>query len=181
MLTLCICIAGLILFTIIWAVGVSNAINRIQLKIKEAQSGIEIQLRKRNDTLTESMNIAKGYAKHEKELFTGLRSVNSGMGVREMNDCISSQSQCMRNLVALGESYPELKSAEIFMNLQRQLAEENAQFAAAKRAFNSNTTAHNNIVVTFPKSVICSMRGVGQLDYIKEDNIQELKNVSMEW
>lgn len=170
-------IVALILILVIWFVSVSNTVNRAIVKIDESKSGIEIQLKKRYDVLMQSMNIAKGYVKHEKEIFTSLRAVNSGMSVGEINDVVSSQAQAMQRLFALGEAYPELKSAELFSNLQMQLSEENAQFAASKRAFNANVTRLNNLVVSFPASVVCSMKSQSRMDFIKEENIEAVKNI----
>lgn len=180
MILLVIC-GAIVFFIISWFVSTSNNVNRLQLKIDEARSGIEIQLRKRYDTLTQSMNIAKGYAAHEKELFTELRRVNSGMSVSEINECARNQQQCMTRFAALGEAYPELKSSEMFSNLQKQLSEENAQFAASKRAFNANTTFYNNLVVSFPSSLVCTIKGVTKLEYIKEDIDDSVRNIDLSW
>jgi LemA protein len=164
-----------------WCISTSNSVNRLLVKIDESKSGIEIQLKKRYDILTESLNIAKGYAKHEEKLFTELRAVKSGMSVGEINEAAAEQAKAVSGLLALGEAYPEMKSSQMFANLQAQLSEENAQFAASKRAFNANVTKLNNLVVSFPASIVCSIKGQQKMEFIREENVEAMKNVSMAW
>lgn len=166
---------------VFWFISTSNTVNRAVVKIDEAGSGIEIQLKKRFDVLTQSMEIAKGFAKHETEVFTDLRKITSGMTVDEMNEAIDNQSKAMKSLFALGEAYPELKSSELFSNLQVQLTEENAQFAASKRAFNANITYLNNLIVSFPTSIVCSIKGQQKREFLHEDNIDAMKNINLSW
>lgn len=174
-------IVAIVIAIIVWFISISNTVNRAFVKIDESKSAIEIQLQKRYDVLTQSMDIAKGFATHEKDIFTSLRQVNSGMSINDLNEITQEQAQAITKLVALGEAYPELKSSELFSNLQVQLSEENAQFAASKRAFNANVTSFNNICVSFPTSIVCSMKGKSKLDYIKEDNIEAKKDINMSW
>ena len=169
-----------VVFCIIgWFVGVSNKVNRAIVKIDESKSGVEIQLKRRFDILTQSMEIAKGYIKHEEKVFVNLRAVNSGMSVSEINETIENQAQATKGLFALAENYPELRSEELFSNLQKQLTEENAQLAASKRAFNANVTKLNNIVVSLPTSVVCSMKGQSKMEFIKEENVDAIKDVNI--
>lgn len=174
-----VAVAVVLLATLGWFVSTSNKVNRANVKIDEAKSGVEIQLKRRYDILTQSLEVAKGYMKHEEKVFTNLRAVNSGMSVEEINETIKEQGQAIDGLLALAENYPELRSAEMFGNLQKQLTEENAQLAASKRAFNSNVTRMNNMVVSFPSSIVCSMKGQAKIDFIKEENVDEIKEVKI--
>ena len=179
-------VVGIVVLAIVavvvgWFISTSNSVNRMIVKIDESKSDIEIQLKKRFDVLTQSMNIAKGFVKHENEIFNNLHSVKTKMSVDEINETVSNQNEAMSNLLALGEAYPELKSAELFSNLQKQLTEENAQFAASKRAFNANVAKLNGIVVSFPNSIVCNIKGQKRVAFIKEDNVEEMKNVDMEF
>lgn len=162
-------------------ISISNSINRNLNKIEEAKSSVEIHLAKRYDVIKNSFEVAKGYLKHEEKVFTSLRSVSRGMSAEEINEVVSNQDKALKTLFALGESYPELRSAEMFTNLQKQLSEENAQFSAAKRALNSNITIYNNQVVSFPSSVICSMKGLSKMDFIHEENLEAKKEISFDW
>ena len=176
-------VLGVLLVLIIgWFISTSNSINRIKLKIKESLSGVEIQLRQRYEVLMQGKKIAEQYAQHEQKVFEGLRhlsQVPSNASVEQLNEISRSQEQVVKGFLALGEAYPELKSAELFNNLINKLSEQTGQYSAARRAVIGNITKLNNYVVSFPSSIVCGMKGVSQMDYIHEEDVEQLKNVDM--
>ena len=174
-LILALCILG-------WFISVSNSVNRVKLKIDESLSGVEIMLRQRYDVLMQGKTIAEQYARHEQRVFEGLRhltQVPAGGTVKQLNEASMAQEQVMRGFFALGEAYPELRSAVVFNNLISQLSEQSQQYSASRRAVNGNITKLNNFVVTFPSSVVCGMKGITKMDYIHEENLNQLKNIDM--
>ncbi|MBR6404452.1 MAG: LemA family protein [Eubacterium sp.] len=165
-----------------WFVSTSNSINRVKLKIEESLSGVEIQLRQRYDVLMQGKSVVEQYAKHEQKVFEGLRALSkvpTNATVDQLNEASKSQEQVVKGIFALGEAYPELKSAELFNNLLKQLSEQTQQYSASRRAVNGNITKLNNYVVSFPASIICGMKNVVKMDYIHEENINQLRDIDM--
>lgn len=165
-----------------WYVSTSNSINRVKLKIEESLSGVEIMLRQRYDVLMQGKKVAEQYAQHEQRVFEGLRhltQVPTNATVSQLNEAAKSQEEVVKGFFALGEAYPELKSAELFNNLINKLSEQSQQYSASRRAVNGNITKLNNYVVTFPTSIVCNSKGVTKMDYIHEENLNELKNIDM--
>ena len=177
-----IVLLALILCVVGWFISVSNNINRVKLKIEESLSGVEIQLRQRYDVLMQGKTIAEQYAQHEQKVFEDIRKLSQipmHASISQLNEASKTQEQAMRGLFALGEAYPELKSAEIFNNLINKLSEQSQQYSASRRAVNGNITKLNNYTVTFPSSIVCGMKGVMKMDYIHEENLDQLKNIDM--
>ena len=177
-----IVLLALVLCVIGWFISVSNNINRVKLKIEESLSGVEIQLRQRYDVLMQGKTIAEQYAQHEQKVFEDIRKLSQipmHASISQLNEASKTQEQAMRGLFALGEAYPELKSAEIFNNLINKLSEQSQQYSASRRAVNGNITKLNNYTVTFPSSIVCGMKGVTKMDYIHEENLNQLKNIDM--
>ena len=177
-----IVLLALILCVVGWFISVSNNINRVKLKIEESLSGVEIQLRQRYDVLMQGKTIAEQYAQHEQKVFEDIRKLSQipmHASISQLNEASKTQEQAMRGLFALGEAYPELKSAEIFNNLINKLSEQSQQYSASRRAVNGNITKLNNYTVTFPSSIVCGMKGVTKMDYIHEENLDQLKNIDM--
>ena len=165
-----------------WYVSTSNNINRVKLKIEESLSGVEIMLRQRYDVLMQGKKVAEQYAQHEQRVFEGLRhltQVPTNATVSQLNEAAKSQEEVVKGFFALGEAYPELKSAELFNNLINKLSEQSQQYSASRRAVNGNITKLNNYVVTFPTSIVCNSKGVTKMDYIHEESLNELKNIDM--
>ena len=176
-------ILGVLVFCFIaWFISTSNSINRIKLKIDESLSGVEVQLRQRYDVLMEGKKVAEQYAKHEQKVFDELRNLNqvpSNATIAQINEASKSQEQAVKGLFALGEAYPELKSAELFNNLINKLSDQSQQYSASRRAVNGNITKLNNYVVSFPSSIICGMKAVTKMDYIHEENVDQLRKVDL--
>lgn len=177
-----IIIAVLTVIILTWFVSTSNMINRIKLKIDESLSGVEIQLRQRYDVLMQGKAVAEQYAKHEQKVFEELRhltQVPANATVEQLNDASIAQEQAVKGLFALGEAYPELKSAELFNSLINQLSVQSQQYSAARRAVNGNITKLNNYVVSFPSSIVCGLKNIVKMDYIHEENVSGLKEIDM--
>ena len=173
---------ALIICLIGWFISTSNNINRVKLKIEESLSGVEIQLRQRYDVLMEGKKVAEQYAKHEQKVFESLRhltQIPSNATIDQINEAAKSQEEVVKGFFALGEAYPELKSAELFNTLINKLSEQSNQYSAARRAVNGNITKLNNYTVSFPSSIVCSMKNVGKMDYIHEENVVDLKKIDL--
>ena len=104
-------------------------------------------------------------------------SLREGWGSADSSSAIKNQKHAIGKIFALAEAYPELKSSEQFLNLQEEINDENEQLAAAKRIVNSNISTLNQNVVTFPVSLIASLSGIKQMDFISEDDLSNKKNI----
>ncbi|MCL2488004.1 MAG: LemA family protein, partial [Oscillospiraceae bacterium] len=136
-------VAFILLVAVFWWIRTGNGFKRKQIKIDEALSGIEVSLTKRYDMLTKLLDVAKGYAAHEKELFTQTIQLRRGMSITEMNDKSSQIDAMAARIHAVAESYPELRSADVFRELQSGIRDAEQHLQAARRLYNSNVTAFN--------------------------------------
>lgn len=80
---LLIVLGGLILVVLIWYIATRNSIVRAEVKISEAESGIDVALTKRYDVLTKMLEVTKGYAKHEAETLEKVVNLRKDMTMRE--------------------------------------------------------------------------------------------------
>ncbi|MEL7263650.1 MAG: LemA family protein, partial [Planctomycetota bacterium] len=109
--------------------------------VDNAFSSVDVNLKKRADLVPNLVATVKGYASHERQLFesvTRLRlEIHSSTSDDQRFDLEKQLGSQMNRLFALAESYPELKSSEGFLNLQRNLTELEEQISAARRAMNA--------------------------------------------
>lgn len=82
----------------------------------------------------------------------------------------------LNHLFAVAESYPQLASNRQFLLLQKEIAEENENFAASKRIVNSNISLYNQSIVQFPGSLIARWKKFEQVPFLIEDNIQQKRD-----
>jgi len=165
---------------LIWWVSTSNNFKRMKIKIEEALSGIEIALTKRFDMLTKLLDVARGFAKHEKETLSLVIQMRKGMSVNELNQASAQCDQVMARINAVAEAYPELRSAEMFRELQSGIRDTEAHLQAARRLYNSNVTSYNTAVAVFPTSIVAGAGGFHKEDFFAADEMKRA-DVKMEF
>ena len=175
--TVLICIAIVLVVLIAWFIGNLNRLRKYRVIIEESQKNVDIAIAKRYDTICQMLKVAQSFAKYEKTTLVDLVSLREGLGSADSSSVIKNQNHAIGKIYALAEAYPELKSSEQFLNLQEEINDENEQLAAAKRIVNSNISTLNQNIVTFPVSLIASLSGIKQMDFISEDDLSNKKNI----
>ena len=164
-----IAIAALAVIIIGWAISVSNTFKRKKIKIDEALSGVEVALTNRYDKLTKLLDVAKGYMKHETETFTQVINLRKGMTAAELSESSAQCDQLAARINAVAEGYPELRSAEIFRELQGGIRDAEAHLQAARRLYNSNVTSYNTAIAMFPSSIVASSQRLAPAEFFTAD------------
>ena len=167
----------LILFLLIYYVKTANKLRRYQVVIDESKKNIDIALTKRYDTISKMIKVAKSYAKYEKELFADITKSRRTSSISEFNKSLEDQNQAIDKIYALAEAYPELRSSDQFLRLQNEIDDENEQLAAAKRIVNNNISKINQIIVSFPSSVVAGMKGITKEEFLIEENVSRKSSI----
>lgn len=153
----------LIIFIIIYFIITFNKFIKLNNKVKEAFSTMDIYLKKRWDLIPNLVEVVKGYADYEKstlEKIIELRKISY--------DDLSSESKLLSNenlnenitkIMALAEAYPELKANENFKDLAKQLTKIEDEIANSRKYYNAIVRDFNNKVQMFPSSIIACISG----------------------
>lgn len=171
-------IALIALIVVIWWIKTSNRFNRYKVVIDESKKNVDIALAKRYDTICEMIKVAKSYAKHESSTFSDVIKLRQNANIKEFNAAIQKQDHEISKIFAIAEAYPDLKSSQEFINLQDEISDENEQLAAAKRIVNNNISIINQEIVSFPKSVVAKSKGLKEMEFLKEQNIDSKRSIS---
>ncbi|NLT15687.1 MAG: LemA family protein [Clostridiales bacterium] len=137
-----------------WFIKTFNRFRRMAVKIAESESGIDVALTKRYDTLTKMLDVCRQYAIHEVETFGKIVGLRQGMTMAQRSEVSAQMDELTRGLNLVAEAYPELKSAAVFSDLQDGIRDAEAHLQAARRFYNSNVSAFNQLLVTWPCSII---------------------------
>ena len=153
-------IVSLIILALIafWCIRTVNGFKKKEIRVQEGLSGVEVALTKRFDMLTKMLDTAKGYMAHESELFTKVIELRRGMSVAEMNDARQQMDSLSGKLFAVAESYPELRSSEVFTELQRGIRDAEEHLQAARRLYNAGVSAYNTAIAMFPAKILAGSR-----------------------
>jgi LemA protein len=143
--------------------GMYNGLIRGRNRVKEAYSGIDVQLKRRIDLVPNLVETVKGYAAHEKDTFeavTRARSMLQQAGTPADAAAANNMlTNTLRSLFAVAEAYPQLQAAQGFRDLQAQLADIEEKIAFARQFYNTNVLDYNNRIATIPTSVVAGMFG----------------------
>lgn len=132
--------------------------------VKEATSGIEVQLKKRYDLIPNLLTMAKKYMEHEKSLMeeiTKLRTqaveasfAENPQKTMQLDNEIESK---MKNLLLNAENYPDMKSDAAMVTAMQSFNEVEEHVAAARRFYNSSVKELKNAVEIFPSSMVAKL------------------------
>ena len=155
----------IITVVVISIIVMSNNLNKALVKIDEASSGIDVALTKRYDVLTKMIETVKGYAKHEKEVLFDVVKIRKGMTIEEKNEANKQMDETLSKINVLAENYPDLKASENFKTLQDSITDVEEHLQAARRLYNANISSYNQMIVTFPISIIAGTKGLTKREF----------------
>ncbi|TWH48315.1 LemA family protein [Sporomusa sp. KB1] len=159
-----------VLLAVYWAVSTSNHFRRILIKIEEADSGIEVALTKRYDTLTKLLAVCKNYAKYEVETLTAVVRLRQSMPAAEKAAASQQMDEILRRVNIIAEAYPELKTSENYINLQNAIADVEDHLQAARRVYNMNVSSYNQAIAVFPASIVAGLQHRTPWDFFAAEN-----------
>src|SRR3990170_7468018 len=104
---------GLVLIVSIYILALYNGLVTLRVRIKEAWSGIEVQLKRRSSLIPNLIETVKGYAKHEKSVFENVTKARSALvrakGPKEAASANNMLADALKTLFAVAEAYPNLR------------------------------------------------------------------------
>ena len=144
--------AGVVLF---------NGIVRKKYLVKEAYSGIDVQLKKRHQLIPNLVEVTKGYMGYEQKLLENVTSLRSkaeaAHGALVQGPVESGISSGLKNIIALAENYPGLKANSTFLELHKSLVDVEEQLQFARRYYNGAVRDYNTAIQMFPGVLIASL------------------------
>ncbi|MDP0491492.1 MAG: LemA family protein [Verrucomicrobiota bacterium JB023] len=175
----------LIAIPVLVVIAIYNGFISRRNDMRNAFASIDVQLKKRWDLIPNLVETVKGYAEHERETYE--KVINARNSARDMKNESPSRfakeneiSEGVGRLLAVAESYPELRSSEHFLNLQRNLTEIESQISAARRAYNAAVKSWNNGIETFPGSFFASLWDFKRADWFEVATAEEREPVKVE-
>ena len=148
--------------------------------LKSAWSNVETQYQRRADLIPNLVNTVKGYAAHETQTLNEVtearaRATSINLSADDLTPERLAQFQraqaevrsALGRLIAVSESYPDLKANQNFLELQAQLEGTENRIAVARKDFNAAAQQYNVSVRRFPANLVARMYGFGQKPYFE--------------
>ena len=154
-----------------WLISTYNGLVQKNEGVSEKWSQIDTNLQRRADLIPNLVNVVKGYAAHETEVFTAVadaRSKLAGAGSpAEAAAAEGEMNSALSRLLAISEAYPELKANENFIQLQDELAGTENRIATSRRDYNEEVREFNRLVKTFPRNILAGIFGMSEREYFE--------------
>ncbi|RLF34068.1 MAG: LemA family protein [Thermoplasmata archaeon] len=164
---------GIILVVVVALIFLSyyNRIIRLENRIDNAWSQIDVQLRRRADLIPNLMETVKGYMKHERSVLENVTKARAAImkakTPQENIDADNMLTGALKSLFAVAENYPDLKANQNFLQLQDELTHTEDKISYARQHYNDTVLKFNNVVETFPGVIFARMMGKQEREMLK--------------
>ncbi len=160
-----------------------NSLVTAQEDIEQSWGQVQNVLKRRADLIPNLVNVVKGYATHEKEIFEEVANARSRLlgaqtpgAAAEAN---AGMSAALGRLLAISESYPDLKANQNFTQLQDELAGTENRIAVERKRYNDAVGTFNKKIRTFPNSILANFANLEKHQYFeaaeKDQQVPEVK------
>jgi LemA protein len=156
-------LAGLIGVAGLWLAASYNGLVPARQAVKNAWAQVNVQLKRRHDLIPNLVNSVKGYAAHEEATLERVIAARARATSASLPaDVIKAEgelSSALARLLAVTESYPNLKANQNFLSLQEELTSTENRVAYARQFYNDNVSKLNTRIQSFPTVLIAGMFG----------------------
>ena len=167
-------ILAIVVLVGLFGVAIFNRLVRLRALVKEAFSGITVQLRRRADLIPNLVETVKGYASHERETFEAITAargaVSGAKGVAATAAADAQMTGLIGRLFAVAEAYPELRASENFQQLQGEISSIETELQSARRYYNATARDLNTRIQSFPDLFFARPMGFTEEEYYKDED-----------
>lgn len=180
-----IIVAAVVIVLILFVISQYNKLVKGRINVEEAFATMDVYLKKRFDLIPNLVETVKGYAKHEKETLEqviALRNQNyDAMSDDEKVANGAAISKMIPKILAVAESYPDLKANANFMELSSQLQSVENDIANSRKYYNGTVKRYNLAVQTIPSNIIAGLFHFETKKMFEVESVEERKNVKVEF
>lgn len=178
-----IIVSAVLLVVGLFVIIVYNSLVKLRNSVKDHWSQIDVQLKRRFDLIPNIVETVKAYTKHEEETLKEVveaRNLYENSNTHE--EAINADlklNEYVPKLIALAESYPELKANENYKHLQQELSETEDKIAYARQFYSDSVLKYNNKIQMFPNNIVAKLFGFKSEQFFKANN-NERQSVKVE-
>ncbi len=158
-----------------------NSLIVTKMRVSEAFSQIDVQLKRRANLIPNLVETVKGYAKHEKELFEKVTkeraNLVSAKSLEQKAKANNQLTETFKSIFAVAEAYPALRASENFQQLQEELSDTENKIAYARQFYNSNVLDYNTKLKVFPSVLFAKLLSFKEAEFFgaTEEEKKEVK------
>ena len=175
----------IVILLVIFVISIYNSLVTLRQRVKNAWSQIEVQLQRRFDLIPNLVETVKGYMGHESEVLTKIAELRTSWAnaktVTEKSKLDTQLSESLKTIMAVSESYPDLKANQNFTELQQELANTENKISYSRQFYNDTVTKYNTKLQLFPSNIIAGMFNFTTETLFEVDSAEARKNVKVDF
>lgn len=169
-------ILGVIALVVLFIfVGMYNHLVQLKKRIKNAWAQIDVQTKKRYDLVPNLVEVVKGYATHERKVFTDVTKARAAISkagsVTGKAKAENMLTGALKSLFAVSENYPKLQASANFMQLQEELSGIESKIAYARQFYNDTVLSYNTKIALIPWNFIASILAYKEEKYFEIEEV----------
>ena len=172
--TTAIIIIAVVVLLVLWVISIQNKLVKSDEPCKNALKQINVQQVTRYDAIKALVKLTREYASYESETLQKVieaRRITTSAAptVAEINANEAALNSALSRLIAVAEQYPELKANTSYQETMQSIKGYEENVRLSRMTFNDTVTRYNNEVRVFPASLVASLLGFPQREYLAED------------
>lgn len=178
-------ILAVVIVLVLIIISLYNNLVRLRQKVRNAWSQIDVQLQRRFDLIPNLVDTVKGYMNHEEGTLTKIAELRTSWAnassVAEKAELDNQLSGALKTIMAVSESYPDLKANTNFSELQEELQNTENKISFSRQFYNDTVTMYNTKLEVIPSNIIASMFHFELAELFKVDSDEARKNVKVDF
>jgi LemA protein len=166
-------IALLLVGLLLLLVVIYNRLVRDRLRVREAWSGVDVQLKRRADLVPNLVSTVQGYAAHERATFEQVTNARAALQLAAAPGPAAAPNQELSRglvrLLAVAENYPQLRASEQFIRLQEELVDVEEKLSYARQFYNRNVLGYNTRLDSFPQVLLGPVLGFRPAEFFEAE------------
>lgn len=178
-------ILGVIIVLAIIIAIMYNSLVILKQRTQNAWSQIDVQLQRRFDLIPNLVECVKGYMTHESETLENVTKLRTSWSEATTADekmkLDNELSSSLKSIIAVAESYPDLKANQNFISLQGELTDTENKISYSRQFYNDIVTRYNTKIQTVPSNIIAGIFGFKAQELYKIDTEEAKKSVKVDF
>lgn len=174
-----IILIALIIVLLIWVIATYNRLVTERLKVRTQWSQIDVVLKQRFDLIPNLVETIKGYAAHEKDVLQAVIDARSRyLSAADADGQMKASAElsgAVGRLMAVAESYPELKANQNFLHLQQELSAIEEKLANYRQFYNDMVLRYDRLLETVPTNLVAKMFHFQKEEFLKVGEDEKAK------
>lgn len=175
----------IIVLLVLYVISIYNSLVGLRQKVKNGWSQIDVQLQRRFDLIPNLVETVKGYMSHESDVLTKVAELRTSWAnastVSEKSKLDGELSGALKTIMAVAESYPDLKANSNFAQLQEELQNTENKIAFSRQFYNDIATKYNTRLQVVPSNIIASMFHFEPEQLFEAESNEARKNVKVDF